>query len=178
MMPRYKKITDLLHSHGVDIIFLDSDGNVEQLIPLCLDDDKEALRILDTSLPAQRNDPLIINNYACSLARSGDVAAAIEALDKVKFPDLEDWQKLTLAATQGLIYFRTDNIEQGRESYSLAIRGFEKINDNRSAAIAAYYLAFEEKRIQSPYVSKRVKEAKSRIIRFNVFEIEDLAKKL
>ncbi len=37
MMPRYKKITDLLHSHGVDIIFLDSDGNVEQLIPLWLE---------------------------------------------------------------------------------------------------------------------------------------------
>jgi len=37
MMPRYKKITDLLHSCGVDVIFLDSDGNVEQLIPLWLE---------------------------------------------------------------------------------------------------------------------------------------------
>ncbi len=37
MLPRYKKITDLLHSHGVDIIFLDSDGNIEQLIPLWLE---------------------------------------------------------------------------------------------------------------------------------------------
>ena len=37
MMPRYKKITDLLRSNGVDIIFLDSDGNVEQLIPLWLE---------------------------------------------------------------------------------------------------------------------------------------------
>ena len=37
MMPRYQKITDLLHSYGVDIIFLDSDGNVEQLVPLWLE---------------------------------------------------------------------------------------------------------------------------------------------
>ena len=37
MLPRYKQITDLLHSYGVDIIFLDSDGNVEQLIPLWLE---------------------------------------------------------------------------------------------------------------------------------------------
>ena len=37
MVPRYKKITDLLHSYGVDVIFLDSDGNVEQLIPLWLE---------------------------------------------------------------------------------------------------------------------------------------------
>jgi len=37
MMPRYKKITDLLHSYGVDVIYLDSDGNIEQLIPLWLE---------------------------------------------------------------------------------------------------------------------------------------------
>jgi len=37
MVPRYKQITDLLHSQGVDIIFLDSDGNVEQLISLWLE---------------------------------------------------------------------------------------------------------------------------------------------
>jgi len=37
MMPRYKKVTDLLHSYGVDVIFVDSDGNVEQLVPLWLE---------------------------------------------------------------------------------------------------------------------------------------------
>ena len=37
MMPRYKKITDLLHSNGVDIIFLDSDGKIDELIPLWLE---------------------------------------------------------------------------------------------------------------------------------------------
>jgi hypothetical protein len=37
MLPRYKKMTDLLHSKGIDIIFVDCDGNVEQLIPLWLE---------------------------------------------------------------------------------------------------------------------------------------------
>jgi len=37
MLPRYKKITDLLHSHGVDVVFIDCDGNAEQLIPLWLE---------------------------------------------------------------------------------------------------------------------------------------------
>jgi len=37
MMPRYKKITDLLHSYGVDVIFLDSDGNLNELISLWLE---------------------------------------------------------------------------------------------------------------------------------------------
>jgi uroporphyrinogen-III decarboxylase len=37
MMPRYKVITDLLRSKGVDIIFVDSDGGLNQLIPLWIE---------------------------------------------------------------------------------------------------------------------------------------------
>ncbi len=37
MMPRYKKINDLLHSYGYDVIFVDSDGNLNELIPLMLE---------------------------------------------------------------------------------------------------------------------------------------------
>lgn len=36
MMPRYKVITELLRSKGIDIIFVDSDGGLNQLIPLWL----------------------------------------------------------------------------------------------------------------------------------------------
>lgn len=37
MMPRYRQITDLLHKNGIDIIFVDSDGNLSELIPLWLE---------------------------------------------------------------------------------------------------------------------------------------------
>ena len=37
MMPRYKELNDLLRSNDVDIIWLDSDGNLEQLTPLWLE---------------------------------------------------------------------------------------------------------------------------------------------
>jgi len=37
MTPRYRKIVDVLHSAGIDIIMLDSDGNLEELIPLWLE---------------------------------------------------------------------------------------------------------------------------------------------
>ncbi|MFH0796359.1 MAG: uroporphyrinogen decarboxylase family protein [Candidatus Omnitrophota bacterium] len=36
-LPQYRRITDRLHKAGIDIIMLDSDGNVEQLIPCWLD---------------------------------------------------------------------------------------------------------------------------------------------
>ena len=38
MIPRYKQITDFLHSQGIDIIHLDSDGNINELIPIWLEE--------------------------------------------------------------------------------------------------------------------------------------------
>jgi len=37
MIPRYKQIIDILHSNGIKIIQMDSDGNVNELIPLWLE---------------------------------------------------------------------------------------------------------------------------------------------
>ena len=37
MLPRYQRITDLARSCGVDVIFVDSDGDVSQLIPLWIE---------------------------------------------------------------------------------------------------------------------------------------------
>ncbi len=60
----------------------------------------------------------------------------------------------------------------------MVVQGFELINAFRSAAIAAYFWALEEKRIGSLDAASRVADAKSRIDRFGVFELEDLAKTL
>jgi uroporphyrinogen decarboxylase len=37
MVPRYRKVVDLLRSHGVDALILDSDGNIEELLPAWID---------------------------------------------------------------------------------------------------------------------------------------------
>ncbi len=37
MMPRYRQITELLHQKDIDIIFVDSDGDCNELIPLWLE---------------------------------------------------------------------------------------------------------------------------------------------
>jgi len=37
MLPHYKRVTDYLRSHNIDIITVDSDGNINELIPLWLE---------------------------------------------------------------------------------------------------------------------------------------------
>ena len=37
MVPRYRRITEVLRKHGCDVIFTDCDGNISQLVPLWLE---------------------------------------------------------------------------------------------------------------------------------------------
>ena len=37
MLPRYRKLNEVIHKAGVDVIYLDCDGNVDQLAPLWLE---------------------------------------------------------------------------------------------------------------------------------------------
>jgi hypothetical protein len=37
MVPRYRRIADILHRHGCDIVYTDCDGNINQLVPLWLE---------------------------------------------------------------------------------------------------------------------------------------------
>lgn len=145
---------------------------------VCLNDNARVVRLVENALPALRNEPMLMNNHAFALARLGKVADAKQVLRGVNPRVMSECQKFTLCATEGLISFRMDDAEQGRKLYSLAIRDFERINETRSATIAAYFWAIEEKRIRSPYAASRIKDAKGRIDRFGVFELEDLAKRL
>jgi tetratricopeptide (TPR) repeat protein len=145
---------------------------------VCLDDELESLRILRTALPLHKTDPDFMNNYVCSLAQTGDLPTALQTFTSLDLSNLTQHQALVLRATQGLLCFRTDNPEKGRQLYLESIRGFERIGQDHSATIAAYYLAAEEKRLMSPYAAERTKDARTRMNRFKVVELTSRINKL
>lgn len=143
-----------------------------------LNDDLGAVNIFNNALPAQRENHLAINNYAFALAKIGRTEEAKKVLDAVDMREASTEEKLIITATRGLICFREGHAEEGRELYASAVRGFEAIRNSRVVAIATYYWAVEEKRINSENAESKIKEAKKGIERYKVFEFEDLAKKL
>ena len=71
MLPRYKRVTDTLRSCGVDIVFLDSDGNVGELIPIWLEGGINFIWPLER---AAGNDAVEIRKkYGKSLAIAGNM---------------------------------------------------------------------------------------------------------
>jgi uroporphyrinogen decarboxylase len=84
MMPRYRKITDLLRAHGIDVIIVDSDGNVNELIPLWLECGINATWPLEC---AAGNDAVMLRKkYGKDLILIGNIdkRALIKGKDAVK----------------------------------------------------------------------------------------------
>lgn len=144
---------------------------------LCLNDDVEALRVIDCSAPATRKHPIMINNRIFSLARSGNLVEAQKELRKVSARVLEK-ERYTFYATEGFICFRLGNIEHGRKLYSAAINGFSVNNDPRTRTIAQYFWALEEQRIGSPHAAKLIATVKKNVQRLKIFELEDSISRL
>jgi len=83
MVPRYKRITRLLRENGIDIIFIDSDGNVEELIPLWLEAGINGVYPLEV---AAGMDPVALRKkYGKNLVmmRGIDKRALIEGKDAI-----------------------------------------------------------------------------------------------
>lgn len=80
---------------------------------------QEAIRLCDTGLIANPNDFAICNNKAVALARFGDVRSASKILSKLSPSTVE--QDIYFAATTGLIDFRAGRLQEGRDSYQVAI---------------------------------------------------------
>ena len=107
MMPRYKKLNELIRSVGVDIIFVDSDGNLDLLIPLWLECGVNFVWPLEV---AAGNDAVALRKkYGTDLIMSGaiDKRALIKGKQAIKeevmskvpfllekggyFPSLDHW---------------------------------------------------------------------------------------
>jgi len=160
------------------IIVLRRYASASHIAATYLEDDGKAIGILTGSTPAQQDHFLFNNNLAFCLIRSGEVEPGIRQLAKIDVSSLSNREKLVLLATRGFVLFRTGNADEGRRLYINAIDGLLQSNDAESAALAAYFLAREEKRIGSELAKLRIDEAKSRIERLNQPLLDFLAKKL
>ena len=92
MLPRYKRITELARKRGVDTIFVDSDGDVSQLIPLWLEAGINGVYPMEVA--AGMNVVDLRKKYGRDLLMTGGIdkrvlARSPEAIDeelKVKMP--------------------------------------------------------------------------------------------
>jgi len=94
-----------------------------------LDDIQTAIDFTRAGLVSNPNDPLLLNNMAYYLAKEGSIDEAEKYLIKgAAIPDIESSLKICMIATEGVISFRSGEVEKGRKKYLEAIELSEKAN--------------------------------------------------
>jgi uroporphyrinogen decarboxylase len=98
LVPRYKRITDLLRSHGIDVILVDCDGNHDELTPLWLEGGLSGVYPLEVQAG---EDPVRLRNeYGKDLLLIGGIDKMVLDKDKKEI-DRELERKVPLLIESG-----------------------------------------------------------------------------
>lgn len=98
MLPHYKKITEFLRKKGIDLITVDSDGNVEELIPLWLEGGVNG--ILPLEVAAGMDAVSLRKKYGKDLILIGNIDKRVLAKDKKEIKE-EVMRKVPLLLSRG-----------------------------------------------------------------------------
>lgn len=90
---------------------------------------ENAIEISNAGLISNPYDSRLLNNAAYAYALSGNIEKAHEYILKIKTNQLNEDSKICVKATKGLIAFRSNKIDIGRELYKEAILDSKKDNN-------------------------------------------------
>jgi tetratricopeptide (TPR) repeat protein len=109
-----------------------------------IEDYEKSISILKKSLNANPDDPTLINNLAFALGSANRLDEAENALRQIDIAEMKGLPAITLAATAGLLLFRSGSPDRGRDLYNLAISRASEQGIAKYRAMASLYLAREE----------------------------------
>lgn len=141
---------------------------VSHVLALAKDDYVGAANLLQFSIQANQDDFVLRNNLAFCLAKADRVDEASQVGNSLHALATHPKDRAVAAATLGLVDFRNNLPERGREGYRLAIEQFRKLGDSRSMLTATFYWMLEEIRISPTF-----KENAARVIRDAKIDTDD-----
>ena len=125
-----------------------------------LEDYRDCERIVEIGLRANPDEPILLNNLAFVFASSGEIDKAEEKFRRIKYSNIRDEsEQIAITATQGLLFFRRGQANEGRLFYRHAIEEAKRRGFKKSSAIASIYLAREETLSETKYAENAVEQA-------------------
>jgi tetratricopeptide (TPR) repeat protein len=140
---------------------------------VCLNDPDFVIKLSEGRIPKTHMSFGELNNLTVAKLMKNDLDSAevnLRLLAKKIVSESSDSKGVYLA-TSGLLMFKLGRVEDAKELYSKAIKHFDAIKQNRSAALAEHFLSLNLKSIEDPEyetvrkrVEKKAKELKMREI--------------
>ena len=111
---------------------------------MLLDDYVKSEEFCRKGLICNSGNNVLLNNLAFAYAYQNKIGDAEKILEKIDSNILDDSERVVCTATRGLIHFRRNNPEKGRECYYESIKMARKMNNNRLLVLAVCYYILEE----------------------------------
>lgn len=143
-----------------------------------LEDFTAAEELAKLGIVSNPHSALLRNNLAFALAQQGRLAEASAELESVSGESQTNVDKVVLAATAGLIAYRSGDAAQGRDLYDHAIQRARQERLDGPAAVASFYLAREEVAVGSPHAADLVRRAIELVRHQSAPEYKVIANKL
>ena len=111
---------------------------------VAVEDYGAAIRLARQGLMSDPRDFLMRNNLVVGLAESGNISEALIEYDEIPPADPSDWQYPCWLATKGLLEFRLQRYESGRDLYCRATKTAQDQGNERAEAMVLIHWAREE----------------------------------
>jgi hypothetical protein len=135
----------------------------------------KSIKILRASLRVNAHDPMLVNNLAFALASDNQVEKAVETLRGTDYNRATGVSAITLAATHGLVLFRTGFPDRGRTLYNLAIEKATTLAARNYRVMAELYLAREELVANTAVAEQTAKRALAKALKSDSPEVGVIA---
>ena len=102
------------------------------------------LGLAKSGLRSNPNNFTLLNNRAFSLARLGDIMQALEVFSRIDTKNLSVDEKAIWNATNGLIHYRSGDMETGAACYREALKVAKGAKNPKLEVLALLFYALEE----------------------------------
>lgn len=127
---------------------------------VCLQDYDSSIQLLKLALRANPASFALLNNIAYDYAKMGMEKEAMSYLNKIETHQLQPGEQIALAATIGLVEFRSGNVEAGNVGYRAAADAARRTGDAEREALACIEHAHESYLSKQPEISQLLAIAK------------------
>jgi tetratricopeptide (TPR) repeat protein len=124
-----------------------------------LEDFDAAVEVLEQGLLCNPDDSSLLNNHAFAMAKQNRLIEARQSLARAVNLSASPDTRICLTATEGLIEFRSGNVELGRKLYRKAMSDAAERSDNGLGEVAQINLAIEEGLAHTAVATESIREA-------------------
>ena len=144
---------------------------------VALEDSEKAIFFMEKARQLNPSDQMIVNNLVVAHAYKGDINKASQLSNDLSLSKVAKNSKPIYIATKGLLAYRMNDFEKGRDLYLSAIKDAAEKNLENTKVLAIWHMLREESKLGTPKLEEIVERLSQKFKHVTLLYPEILALK-